>query len=164
MATQPQLFLTQMNPADAVYTPEWVAQDMIRFFDPVGRILEPCKGTGQIFAYLPEGADFCEITEGRDFYAWTQPVDWIISNPPYSDFIRWIEHSYSICENIVYLLPLQKVFNAFGTLSIFRRHGWIRHVRVYGTGSRLNFPMGNAIGACWFQRGYEGDTSWSWYE
>ena len=29
---------------DRVYTPEWVARDMLEHFRPSGRILEPCRG------------------------------------------------------------------------------------------------------------------------
>lgn len=160
---QPQLLLMQLNPNDAVYTPEWCALDMIEWFKPTGRILEPCKGFGAILRYLP-GADWCEITDGKDFYAWTEPVDWIISNPPYSDFKKWLAHSYRIANDIVYLVPLSKFFNAFGQMDACRKNGWVKHIRVYGTGGKLNFPMGNAIGAMHFVRGYWGDTTWSWYE
>lgn len=31
---------------DVVYTPDWVAHDMVDHFAPCGRILEPCRGAG----------------------------------------------------------------------------------------------------------------------
>lgn len=112
--------------------------------------------------YLP-GAEWCEITEGRDFFAWNEQVDWIISNPPYSLFKEWLIHSFDICQNIVYLIPIARFFSAYGLMKDTRKRGWIKHIRVYGTGSRLNFPMGNAMGAIYFKRDWWGDTSWSWY-
>lgn len=160
---QPQLLLIQLNPNDAVYTPEWCAYDMVEWFKPMGRILEPCRGDGAFTRYLPT-AEWCEISEGLDFFAWTEPVDWIISNPPYSLFKEWLEHSFYVAQDIVYLIPLNNFFRAFGQMESCRKYGWIKHIRVYGTGSKLGFPMGNAVGAMHFAKGYRGATSWSWYE
>ena len=160
--SQMQLIQQALNKNDEVYTPDWCAADIVAWFKPTGRILEPCKGYGAILKYLPD-ADWCEISEGKDFFAWVEPVDWIVSNPPYSIFKEWLAHSFKIAPNIVYLMPLQKFFNGFGTMKATRNQGWVKHIRLYGTGTRLNFPMGNGIGAVHFVRDYEGDTSWSWY-
>lgn len=149
------------NPADAVMTPEWAAKDMVDWFKPTGRILEPCKGFGAILTQLPDHAEWCEITQGRDFFDWHEKVDWIISNPPYSGFREWMEHSYEVADNIVYLCPLNKFFNAYGQIEACRKHGWVKHIRNYGTGTKLKFPMGNAIGAMHFVKGYFGATTWS---
>lgn len=159
---QIELLEKPINKSDCVYTPTWAAKDMIEFFKPTGRILEPCKGSGSILQFLP-GADWCEIVDGKDFFKWNAQVDWIISNPPYSQFNEWLQHSFDICENVVYLIPLQKIFNAYGVIKICRNRGWMKHIRFYGGGSRLRFPMGNAIGAVHFIRGYSGETSWSFY-
>ena len=69
---------------DRVFTPDWAAEDIVRHFCPTGHILEPFKGDGVFLRYLPSKVDWCEIEEGRDFFAWKDAVDWIISNPPYS--------------------------------------------------------------------------------
>lgn len=159
---QMQLLQQALSPSDVIYTPDWCASDIVSWFKPTGRILEPCKGQGAILRYLP-GADWCEIAEGEDFFAWNEPVDWIISNPPYSLFNKWLEHSFSIAPDIVYLIPMNKLFSGWGALVNLNKFGWMYHVRLYGTGTRLKFPMGNAIGAVHFKRGYHGDTSWSWY-
>ena len=148
---------------DEVYTPDWCAKDMVEHFRPTGSILEPCKGEGVFLKYLPRGTPWCEIREGVDFFDWLDPVDWIMSNPPYSNFRAWLRHSFKVAENSVYLLPLRNVFNAFGQLQEVRERGWVKHIRIYGTGTVLKFPMGNAMGAIHFMRGYHGDTSWSWY-
>lgn len=162
MQSQPQLMQFNLNPKDAVYTPEWAASDIVQWFKPFGRILEPCKGQGAILKYLP-GAEWCEISEGKDFFAWTDPVDWIITNPPYSTFNEWLKHSFEVSENVVFLTPMNKLFSGWGALVNLNQFGWMKHVRLYGTGTRLNFPMGNAIGAVHFVSGWWGDTSWSWY-
>lgn len=159
---QMQLLQQALTENDVVYTPDWAANDIVEWFKPSGRILEPCKGQGAILKYLP-GASWCEITEGKDFFQWVEPVDWIISNPPYSLFNEWLEHSFSLAPDIVYLIPMNKLFSGWGALVNLDKYGWMKHVRLYGTGNKLKFPMGNAIGAVHFQRGYWGATSWSWY-
>lgn len=35
--------------SDYVLTPEWCAKDMINFFNPSGKILDPCAGLNKIF-------------------------------------------------------------------------------------------------------------------
>src|SRR3972149_694367 len=66
------------NPNDLVYTPKWVAEDMISFFNPIGKILEPCKGRGAIFDLLDGNKRWCEIMDGKDFSKYREKVDWII--------------------------------------------------------------------------------------
>jgi hypothetical protein len=150
------------NPADVVFTPDWCASDIVKWFQPSGRLLEPCAGDGAFLRYMP-GADWCEITKGRDFFRWSEPVDWIITNPPYSVLREFVLHGFKVSMNGVYLVPLKNLFVAHGFMADCWQYGWLKHVRVYGTGSRLGFPMGNAVGAMHFERGYWGATSWSWY-
>jgi len=65
---------------DIVYTPRWVAEDMVNHFKPFGNILEPCRGGGVFMEFLPPNTEWCEIVEGRDFFEWETPVDWVVSN------------------------------------------------------------------------------------
>jgi len=160
---QMQLLQQRLTPRDAIFTPEWCAKDMVEYFQPTGKILEPCMGDGAFLKHLPEGTPWCEIDKGRDFFAWNEQVNWIVSNPPYSLIKAWMLHSLEVSENVVYLLPLRNFFTAHGTLSAVDSLGWIKHIRVYGTGTRLLFPNGNTYAALHFVRGYWGDTSWSWY-
>lgn len=77
---------TTANICDVVYTPDWLAADMIADFKPDGIIMDPCRGKGAFFDKLPAGALWCEIEQGRDFFFCEMKVDWLISNPPYSIF------------------------------------------------------------------------------
>ena len=156
MSSQPQLLQIALDPGDVIYTPDWVAKDMVDFFKPTGRILEPCKGEGAIYKYLPDGSDWCEIREGRDFFAFNEQVDWIITNPPYSAFGKWINHGMAIAQNVVYLAPVAKPFYSEKLFREMQEWGKIKHIRAYGGGSKLNFPIGFLIGAIHFQRGYFG--------
>lgn len=147
---------------DVVYTPDWVVKDMIDHFRPAGRILDPCRGKGAFTDHLP-GADWCEITDGRDFFDWIEPVDWVIGNPPYSLTRPWFKHSYSIAANLLYLVPLRNVFSGYGFLREIAEYGGPKAIRVYGTGGRLGFPMGNAVGALHVQRDYRGTCEVTFY-
>lgn len=141
---------------DIVFTPEDVARDVIKHFAPSGRCLDPCKGDGAFFKHLPAGSDFCELKDDKDFFNWTEPVDWIVSNPPYSIFSAWLDHSFTVAENIVYLIPINKPFNSFSMMKRLAEYGGIREIYAIGPGSKLKFPIGFAIGAIHFQRGYRG--------
>jgi hypothetical protein len=146
---------------DKVYTPAWVARDMVGHFAPAGRVLEPCKGPGVFMEFLPPAAEWCEIDEGRDFFEWTAPVDWVVGNPPYSMTRKWFRHSYEVASNLLYLVPLRNIFSGFGFVREIHQFGGIAAIRVYGTGGSIGFPMGNAVGAFHIQADYKGPTQLS---
>jgi len=153
--------------SDYVLTPEWCAKDMIKFFNPVGKILDPCRGLNKVFYNNLPTADYCEIQENKNFFEYNNKIDWIISNPPYSIFKDWMIHSYKIADNIVYLLPIFKTFNALGLIRLYKKHGWIKHIRVYDSGhsieSGIPWARSRPIVAVYFKKGYTGDTTWSFY-
>ena len=148
---------------DRIYTPNWVAQDMIKYFGPAGDILEPCRGSGAFSNLLP-GCYWTEIDDGKDFFDWNKKVDWIISNPPFSLMRKFILHSFTIADNIVYLVPVWKIFLAYGTVKAAKSYGGIKEIRWYGTGSKFGFPMGNGIGAVYWKRNYKGNIKESFYD
>lgn len=148
---------------DVVLTPPWAAEDMVRHFRPSGRILDPCKGPGVFFDFLPPGTEWCEITEGRDFFAHTEHVDTVIGNPPYSLTRPWFRHSYTVADRLIYLIPLRNLFSGYGFVREVYEFGGIREIRLYGTGGKLGFPMGNAVGAFDIVKGYDGPCSFSFY-
>lgn len=149
---------------DAVYTPAWVVSDMLSHFRPTGRVLDPCRGRGAFTDRLPADAEWCEITDGRDFFDWHVAVDWVVGNPPYSMTRKWFRHSYAIADHLLYLVPLRNIFSGYGFIREIQEFGGIPEIRVYGTGSKLGFPMGNAVGALHVQRGYGGSTRLTLYD
>ena len=150
--------------SDCHATPLVLAKDIVDHFNPVGRCLDPCRGEGAFYDLLPTASsEWCEIEQGRDFYAWSDPVDWIVSNPPYSHYSAWLRHSFTVAKDIVYLMPVYKIFASDKFLNELFRWGGIVHIRRYGTGSAWGFPFGHALSAVHYQAGYTGDTSWSRY-
>lgn len=143
---------------DVVYTPDWVALDMCSHFEPAGRVLDPCRGEGVFERYLWGDTDWCEISEGRDFFDWSETVDWVVGNPPYSLTRKWFRHSYEIADNLLYLVPLRNIFSGYGFLREIAEYGGFKEIRYYGTGSKLGFPMGNAVGAVHIVRAWDDAT------
>jgi len=112
------------TPKDVVYTNDEVAKDIISHFAPFGFLLDPCKGDGAFYNNFPETEkDYCEIAEGKDFYNWHKKVDWVIGNPPYSIFHEFLKHAFSISDNVVFLVPTNKVFQSWKTMSLINKWG-----------------------------------------
>src|ERR1700735_2284509 len=90
------------GPNDLVSTTNRVlVRRLVDYFKPTGVCLDPCAGllgNQPFYDALPEPKFWCEIREGRDFLKWRKPVDWIITNPPWSAAVyRPIaRHAYEI--------------------------------------------------------------------
>lgn len=162
MAKRFQTSNPDRNPEDIVYTPTAWAEDMVDFFQPSGICLDPCRGGSVFYDRLPEPKLWCEITEGVDFFDFTGKVDWIVSNPPYSLFSRWLDHSLDIADNVVYLIPVNKVMSSLQKLHQIYAYGGIAHIRYYGKGRDAGFPFGFPVGAIHLKRGYDGPCGISW--
>jgi hypothetical protein len=76
--------------------------------------------------------------------------------------IRLIECLESGCITVVYLLPLDKPFISGKMMRTMKSWGSVKHMRFYGTGTELGFPMGFAVGALHFQKDYHGAMSISY--
>jgi hypothetical protein len=111
---------------DQTYTNRDFAKRVIAHFAPSGRILDPCRGDGAFYDNLPDGADWCELTQGRDFLDWSERVDWIITNPPWSpEAYRAISrHAFEIADNVVFLTTLH---TALGTYARHRPRSSTRY-------------------------------------
>lgn len=146
-----------LNPNDVVFTPDNIAKRIIDMIKPTGKCLDPCMGEGAFFQYLPQGSEWCEITKGRNFFDYNDKVDWIISNPPYSDFDKFLEHSFELADNVVFLTPIAKVLKSWGTIMKIKNYGGIVSI-WFIPANRCGFPFGFPCGAFHFKKGYDGDT------
>jgi hypothetical protein len=138
---------------DVVFTPPHVAQELVTRYAPTGKVLDPCAGDG-VFRKLIPGCLWCEIKEGRDFFNWKEPVDWIIGNPPYSILNQWLEHSFSLATDVIYLLPIAKVFGSRKRLQMIANYGGIVEVYAPWTGRAVGFEFGWACGAVHFRKNH----------
>jgi len=140
---------------DDIQTPIELAARIVRHFRPRGRVLEPCKGCGNFLRHLP-GAHWCEIKEGRDFFDWKDSVDWIITNPPWSQIRPFLQHAMSLADHVVFLMTINHVWTK----------ARLRDIRESGFGLREiclvempdTFPQsGFQLGAVYMARGWKGD-------
>lgn len=155
---QKSMFNDHFQERDIVYTPDDVVKDMVSFFPLSGKCLDPCRGHGAFWDRLPDGSDWCEIKDGKDFFDYDLQVDWIIGNPPYSIFVDFLKHSFELAKNVVYILPTNKVFQSFSVMDEIDRYGGIKAVLVYGGGQRVGFPFGFSVGAFHFKKDYVGGS------
>lgn len=146
-----------LNPNDVVFTPDWLAKQICEMFPITGKVLEPCKGEGVFLQYLPPNSDWCEITEGKNFYDYNEKVNWIVTNPPYSDFNRFLEHSFELADNIVLLVPVAKMFKSMGTLKSVFDYGGFVEIHTLPS-SQAGFPFGFPSGVYYIKKGYKGQT------
>jgi hypothetical protein len=142
-----------VNKNDVVFTPDWLAKKVCEMFPISGTVWEPCKGEGVFLKYLPAGTLWSEITEGRNLYDFVCKVDWIVTNPPYSDFNRFLDHCFSLADNIVIIVPQSKMFKSVGTMNKIYAYGGIVSFH-YMPGSKAGFPFGFPVAICYIKRGY----------
>lgn len=147
-----------MNPNDIVYTPPHVAKIIvdtcINNYGASGTFLDPCRGTGVFYDLFPTTKDYCEINEGIDFFNYTKKCDWIISNPPYSIFRKWLQHSFNIADNIVYLIPIAKIVSSKSIMTDISNYGGIVEIDARWSGRDIGFPFGFPCGFVYFKRGW----------
>jgi len=95
------------NSNDIIYTPKSVAIKMIDMCSITSnmKVLDCCKGGGVFFDNLNNcNKEWCEITEGKDFFDYNERVDLVIGNPPYSLWSKWIEHTMEITDKFCYIM------------------------------------------------------------
>lgn len=130
------------NYSNIHFTNKKIAKKIIKYFNPKSLCLEPCRGNSAFFNYLPKNSDWCEITEGKDFFSYKKPVNWIITNPPFEDLTHWMDHSFCISKNVVFLLPISKVFSSAPRLHLINEYGGIKRILYLGTGRKIGFDIG----------------------
>lgn len=148
------------NKNDKIYTPAETAKTIISKFSLYGTVLDPFKGGGAFYNNYPTTVkkDWCEIDLGKDFFNYTKHVDWIVSNPPYSIFGAVLEHSMKIADNIVYLIPLNKLTSSFSRVKKLQAYGGVPYLYLISP-KVCNFPFGFCTCAVWIKRGYTGKTT-----
>lgn len=75
-------------------------------FKKVTTFLEPCKGDGRILDYIPDNIVkyWCEIKEGKDYLKTKfSDIDLIITNPPFSISLDFINKSLQEAKTVIYL-------------------------------------------------------------
>ena len=142
--------------SDSVQTPIDIAKLIVSAFPPQGTVLEPCRGDGNIYRELPEPKCWCEIIQGKDFFDFSDKVDWIITNPPYSIYDNFLEHCFEVADNVVLLAPIAKAFKSMKIEKMVDEYGGLKTIYFIGSGTMCGFAFGFPTGCLYYQRGYRG--------
>lgn len=96
----------RQKPNDVIFTPKHVAELMINLCDIKvdDKVLDPSRGGGVFYDNLPScKKDWCEITEGIDFFSVSGHYDLIIGNPPYSMWNKWLDKTMELTNKFCYI-------------------------------------------------------------
>ena len=102
----------RQRPNDNFTTPEALAVKLIKVVElKRGQVvLDPALGTGSFYRNFPDFVVARCCDEDKNFFMWTEAVDWIITNPPYSCLDKWLEKSFQISKvGCAYLLGLHNI-------------------------------------------------------
>ena len=152
---------------DVVMTKPESAVKILNYFQqqynygPESKVLEPCKGNGSFYDNMIGDKYWCEITENKDFMGWKDPVDWIITNPPYSIYDIFLKKAMSVANNIVLFVPFSKLWKSKSNELMVNQYGGIRDLVYMGTGSQHGFPMGFVVGCVYFKKNYDGPIKYT---
>ena len=139
--------------SDTVQTPVSIAKMIVSAFSPRGITLEPCRGSGNIYKELPEPKDWCEIRKGKDFFVYNKQVDWIITNPPFTNVEHFMRHAFKLADNVVFILPAHKPFASWERMKLIKNYGGIVEL-ILIKGQECNFPFRYPYGIFYFKKGY----------
>lgn len=144
----------QATASDDVQTNTDVAKKIIDHYNPNGIILEPCKGDGNIYNLLPGNKEWCEIKDGKDFFDYDKKVDWIITNPPYSIYDKFLEHCFELSDNVVLLVPIAKAFKSMKIERLVDNYGGLKEIWLMGSGTKCGFAFGFPTGCLYYKKDY----------
>ena len=145
---------------DEIMTPEYLAEALVNHFKPSGKILEPCKGTGNFLKFLPKDTLWCEISEGKNFFDFNDKVNWIITNPPWSQIRKFLQHSMKISKNVCFLFTINHLWTKARIRDIKEAGFGIKEIVIFDTPD--NFPpLGFQVGMIHLQSKYSEDIIFS---
>lgn len=154
---------------DMIETPIELARLIVDHYGPSGRQLDPCRGASPFYSAMTERNQgevaWCEVLEGIDFFDTYSGEDiefnFVISNPPWSNFRSFLLRSMEISNNVIFL----------GTLTHFVTRARMRDIRDHGFGFREAFLVeqpteawpssGFQLAAVHLQRDWSGPMTFS---
>jgi hypothetical protein len=141
----------RLNATDFYPTPLWCAENIDVDWSQFTTAHEPCRGDGRLYDWLQSKGlvtSYTEITEGLDFFEWNQPVDLILTNPPFSLAQEFIDHSNKHAQTVFMLLRL----NYLGAIK--RYEWWVKQppTALYVLSKRPSFTGSgtDATDYAWF--------------
>ncbi len=151
--------LSAKNGNDCFQTPIYLCEQIIKHFNPQGKILEPCCGDGNFLKVL-SNADWCEISKGIDFLEVKGHWDWIITNPPYSKYRDFLNKSMSVADNVIFLQLINATFYKARLRDIKSKCFGIKEIWCVDTPKE--FPQfGFQMGCVYYKKNYHGNIKFN---
>lgn len=98
---------------------------------------------------------WAEVKLGRDFFDWDQPVDWIITNPPWSQVRDFLCHAMEMAEHVVFLFTINHLWTKARLRDIHNADFGVREIVLVNMPQ--TFPQsGFQLGAVHLQHGWKG--------
>lgn len=95
------------NAYDFYPTPPWCYEKLPIDYSKYSTALEPAAGDHRLVKFLESKGlvtDYCEIQEDKDFFAYKEKVDIIVTNPPFSIAQEFITHALELADTVIMLL------------------------------------------------------------
>ena len=167
------------DPHDFYATPEWATQKLLDHEKFTGSILEPFCGQGHIcrvlqrndYGYVAKdliNRGFDEFTEEKNFFDETEQFDNIISNPPYTNAVKYVRHALNLSRNKTAMIMRLAFLEGVERRKLFdkcppaRVLVFTKRVTMWKAGIE---PSGSgAMAFAWFvwDRDYTGPTTVDW--
>lgn len=137
-----QLIPSKNSPdKDLVYTPQSLANAIVKHFDIKGSVVEPSAGPVGKQAFVAtilnhsaaHTQTWYEIQEGSDFLSIKSSChyDWSIGNWPYSIFRKFLIKNMEVADNIVTLCPTNHIIGLKARMRDIKEHGfYIREIAL----------------------------------
>lgn len=141
-----KLKLMGKNHSDELYTPEGAISILLPYLKE-GWIIRDCAwGTGRLAEHFSKLGWSCVGNKSSDFFDITQDELWgenvIITNPPFSKKIKFIEKCYQLRKPFALLLPITTL-EGIKIQKMFKENG----IQILFPKGRIDF---NGKGAPWF--------------
>lgn len=107
------------------------------------------------------GCEWCEIDEGRDFLTVEGRWDWIVTNPPWSQFRTFLAKSMEVADNVVFLSLLNAWFMRARVADMRKARFGIVEVLMLDTPPKPWPQTGFQLAAVHAKRGHTGTTIFS---
>ena len=120
--------LVASNGNDRIYTPNRLADAIVKHIRPDGKCFDPCAGQGafiRAFRNFGNPIQWCEIDKGRDFFHCTySDSSWLITNPPFSKITKFLKHAIELGIPNIALLCTINAFWMNGKLNLLQVNGY----------------------------------------
>ena len=158
----------QRRPDDFYPTPPHATQSLMERERFTGLISEPACGDGAIVRVLKKhgfDVEATDLTKGHDFFARSDTVANIITNPPYRQSLDFIIHAKKITTHkIAMLLPVEFLHGATRHELFQDRRFPLKVVYVFSSRLRFGSETHATVGHAWYvwDRKHKGEAIIGW--